>query len=275
MTLLGINDAGDCYYGTGFFKSTLYVAGFDGQTGKLSTRPKPITGRNFNLGGSWSPDGEYLAYTSQVGVLPNLEMKVVIRSIKTGEERQMTPKELLKDYLGYWWEPQWFPDSRSLFLGTLDGKLHRMDIRTFEVRPLLGGQSVLPYRTGAKRAAALAPDGRTIYYWERDPKGQETHILRRDLDGSAEKEVCRLYGDIDGQRRFRPMAVACCSRVAYAATVSGDGGKKRSFAIMTVGVSGGEPKEVYKTSEARNRRDSQLERGRALGAFQPATRRRL
>ncbi|MBI4906039.1 MAG: PD40 domain-containing protein [Acidobacteria bacterium] len=245
-TLLGLSDAGDCYYTTSFIDFTLYAAGFDTQTGKLSARPKPITESYANIGGAWSPDGQYLAYSSQVGVLPKIEMKLVVRSTKTGEERRWTAREAVKGLLPYWWGwgLQWFPDSRSLLLGTLEGGLYRVDVRTFEARPLLGGQIVLPSGNGATRTAALSPDGNTIYYWEREAKAQDTMVLQRDLQGGEPREICRLSREIGG-----PLSISRDgTRLLFPAVTTSSASGEHSFAIMTVAVGGGEPKELYRTT---------------------------
>jgi Tol biopolymer transport system component len=250
--LIGMTDAGDCYYRVGYVAFTLYVTGFDSQSGKVTTRPTAITDRNLNLGGTWSPDGEYLAYTSQVPVASSFEMKLVVRSTKTGQERTMTAKELLQDDLPYWWQPQWFPDSHSLLLGTMNGKLHRLDVRTFEVRPVLGGESLYGstglWANGMRRAATLSPDGHTLFYNDSDASGEEMRIYRRDLDGGAAQELCRLPGRTVGflsVSRAGGRLLFANRRVESAA----DGEKKQSYTIMTLATTGGEPQVLYRTSD--------------------------
>jgi Tol biopolymer transport system component len=250
--LIGVTDAGDCYYTVGYAIFTLYVTGFDSQSGKITTRPAPITDRNLNIGGTWSPDGEHLAYLSQVPISGGFEMKLVVRSTKTGEERSMTPKELLRDYLPYWWQPQWFPDSHSLLLATMNGKLHRLDVRTFEVHPVLEGESLYGstglWANGIRRAAALSPDGRALFYKDNDASGDEMRVYRRDLDGATAQELCRLPGRMVGflsvSRDGRRLLFA---NRRVEATEGGE--KKQSFAIMTLPTSGGEPKVLYRTSD--------------------------
>src|ERR1017187_6362615 len=77
----------------------------DPQTGKLTSPSKRITNRLFNGGAAWSPDGESIAYYSW----QNDERHIVIRSAKTGEERDFLPKLTPLSH-----QPVWFPDGRSL-----------------------------------------------------------------------------------------------------------------------------------------------------------------
>ena len=236
--LLGVTDAGECYFQTAFLRSTLYTAVFDGQSGKMTARPRAMTDRDFNLGGAWSPDGEYFAYTAEVGALPYVQLEVVIRSTKSGEERRLTRKQFPdKDVAEQ--TPQWFPDSRSLLLQTWTGTLYRFDVRTSDLRPLLGGVSL--------HSAKLAPDGHTIYHAARDVKTQETRILKRDLEGGVETEICRFKQNIVGSFSVSPDGSRLVFSVADAAT-----GNQPGSAIMTVATSGGTPKELYKTSKRPN-----------------------
>lgn len=232
--LLGVTDAGECYYQTAFLGSTLYTAVLDGQSGTMTSRQKAITDRDFNLGGAWSPDGEYLAYTAEVGALPRIQLEVVIRSMKTGEERRLGRNQFPNVDLAEQ-TPQWFPDSRSLLLRTWTGKLYRFDMRTSDLQSLLEGVSLDDDRS---RSARLAPDGHTIYYASRDAKAQETRILKRELAGGAETEICRLKQYIAGSFAVSPDG----SRLVFPVR-----DKEPGSAIMTIATAGGSPKELYRS----------------------------
>jgi len=164
--LLSVSRDGDCYYQTGTIARELYVSGIDLRTGKPTSTAKQISSRGLTGGAVWSPDGESLAYYAMPIRQGDATVRVVIRSTRTGVERELSPKEPLNLYS---WYPQWFPDSRSLFVHSRDGKLRQLDVRTGEYRPLLGGVTISPYHDGAANPqyqayVILSPDGRSIYY---------------------------------------------------------------------------------------------------------------
>jgi hypothetical protein len=146
----------------------------DPQTGKLTSPSKRITNRLFNGGAAWSPDGESVAYYSW----QNDERHIVIRSAKTGEERDFLPKLTpLSD------QPVWFPDGRSLLLHSYDGKLTQVDVKTGDCRVLLEGARVTPYPFHPAGYAAFDTDG---------PK--QTRVVRFDLQDKSEKEISHFDG---------------------------------------------------------------------------------
>jgi Tol biopolymer transport system component len=221
----------------------VYVAGVDVQTRKITAQPRKITSRHVNFGPSWSPNGEYLAYSAWFGMPEDPgPLKVLIRSVKTGEERELVPKEPFRLWCD---RPQWFPDSRSLLMESwANGDLRRIDVRTSEVRPLLQLPNPDPENWGVREAVILAPDGQTVYYLDRKPKASQTRILRRDLHGGPETEVCRVTADFTGSLSVSPDGDRLMFQVnSYG---GGDGGRKPSFAIMMVAAGGGEPREVYR-----------------------------
>ena len=245
--LLGVSHDGGCYYQTGTIARELYVAGIDPQTGKPVGTPKQITSRGLTGGAAWSPDGENLAYYAMPIRQGDAATRVVIRSTRTGGERELSPKEPLNLYS---WYPQWFPDSRSLFVHSRDGKLRQLDVRTGEYRPLLAGVTISPYRDGAANPqyqayVILSPDGRSIYYQVRDQEAQQIRILRRDLQGGPEKELCRVRADL-----VRGLSVSRDGgQLVFVERWQGEtGDRKPSWAIVTLSAGGGEPKEVYRSS---------------------------
>ena len=163
----------------------------DPQTGKLTSPSKRITNRLFNGGAAWSPDGESIAYYSW----QNDERHIVIRSAKTGEERDFLPKLTpLSD------QPVWFPDGRSLLLHSYDGKLTQVDVKTGDCRVLLEGARVTPYPFHPAGYAAFdtdvifAADGRSIYYFAAQDGPKQTRVVRFDLQDKSEKEISHFDG---------------------------------------------------------------------------------
>jgi Tol biopolymer transport system component len=245
--LLDVTGDGDYLYQTATLTRDIYLAEIDSRTGKLTSRPNRITSRDANGGAAWSPDGEFLAYYR--GTSGNRVAALMIRSVRTGEEHELSPKGALNLTS---WLPQWFPDSRSLLVHSWDGTLRRLDIRTGEYRTLLGSPVIQTYSTGPTKryypSVILAPDGRTIYFLARDRGTGQTRILRRGLDLGPEKEVCRLNAETIRDLSVSPDG----GRLVFLRSVveSGSGPEKKlTWSIMTVSSGGGEPKEVYKSSE--------------------------
>jgi Tol biopolymer transport system component len=241
--VLDVTPEGDCYYRTATITRDLYVAGVDPQSGKLTTQPKQITSRDLSYGAAWSPDGEQLAYLASRGQREPRKLVVVVRSGKNGEERELSPKDPLNVYSE---KPQWFPDGRSLFVHSWDGKLHQFDVQTGELRPFLESVEITPYgdaagNVGYNTYVTLSPDGRAVYYLEWDREAHQTRILRLGVQDGTAKELCRLDADNVGHLSVSPDG----SHLAFLRS------RKKPvevWTIMTVATTGGEPKEVYRAS---------------------------
>jgi Tol biopolymer transport system component len=148
---MGLTKDGSLYYGIESWIRDEYVASFDFASGKLLKAPIPVsqhfTGRN--TGGAWSPDGKFLAYFSRHhllnGVAPVVPDTIVIRSVETGQEREITPK--LK-FMAWIIGVSWSADGRSLYVtGRTSnglGGIFKIDARTgdatilFKSTPQLG-----------------------------------------------------------------------------------------------------------------------------------------
>ncbi len=76
----------------------VYDAVIDSDKGQVISAPKRMIESNvgWNGGAAFSPDGKYMAYVSQRGVLsPHVswgQQSLIIRDLQTGEERELTPK---------------------------------------------------------------------------------------------------------------------------------------------------------------------------------------
>jgi Tol biopolymer transport system component len=241
-SLLAASPGGEYYVQTRSMAREIYVASVDSQTTSVVSPPRQVTAGNNNGGAAWSPDGESLAYYSIRGRADDQTFKIVIRNSRTGEEREVPLKE--EPNLPAF-RPQWFPDSRSLFVHSFDGRLRRLDVKTGEFTPLLEQAKIAPYHDKTPYTlyfsyVLLAPDGRAIYYLVRDADANQTRILTRNLEGGPESEVCRLtVGGIPG------VAISPDGHsLVYA--VGGGNGTGPSGSVWTVPTSGGEPKEIYR-----------------------------
>ena len=234
--LVGISQNGDVYYETGHAIADIYSVDVDPQTGKLTSRPKRITTRYINGQAAWSPDGESLVYYSQRGRAPWIEggVSIIVRNMKTGEERTVPLRNplFLQPH-----HPYWFPDGRSVF-ASLFGRLIELDLQTGEDRQLLSPAALFPAPIG-QPTAALAPDGRSVYYLARGERTNETRLVVCNLDGSGQKELFQA-------RQIRLPAVSRDnSRVAFLAS-SSDGG----WAVFTAPTAGGTAKELYRQHDS-------------------------
>jgi len=241
--LLDVTRGGECYYQTSPRTEDLYVAGVDPQTGKLASRPKKITTSGAHAGAAWSPDGEYLAYYAVPADRgPSSPM---LRSIRTGQERGLVPR-----FVNIGITPQWFPDSRFLFVSPPAGKLAQFDIQAGESRPWLESVT-LPhfYQDDSGMAnyisVVLAPDARAVYYLTNDREAHQTSIFRLDAQDGSKKELCRT--DLVTGLAVSPDG----SRIAFVKTrteAAPGVEPKPVWSIMTLPTSGGEPKEVYRVA---------------------------
>ena len=251
---IGFTRSGSFYYGLVIRTSDIYTAEFDAATGKVLTQPENATQRfvGSNSSPAWSPDGQYLAYISHNRhwlASPRPEV-VTIRSLKTGEERDLPSK------LSFLWGPlRWSPDGRSILVSGKDWKLQhglfRVDAQTGEVTPIV-------YRDYPEISDhAWFPDGKRLLYsykldqsdetasaapWAVPPFLRTDTIVIRDLETGREKEVFQSpvgskIDDIalspDGQQ------VALTLREK----------ETRSSALKVLPIAGGEASELVRAKE--------------------------
>ncbi len=183
ITPIGFTPAGSFYYGLTVGTGDVYTAEFDLATGKVLTDPQIATQRyvGWNISPAWSPDGQYLAYISRKQ-RPEI---ITIRSLKTGEERDLSPK------LPFMWGPiRWSPDGRSIIVSGKDSKarhgLFVIDAQTAKAIPLEMWQGMIDI-------SAFFPDGKRLLYrsWEGEAGALTQTILVRDLESGRETEFFR------------------------------------------------------------------------------------
>jgi Tol biopolymer transport system component len=183
--LLAITRSGALYYVSGGDTRNIYTVDVDANM-KVKTAPSLATDRfvNSNFNPVLSPDGQHLAYYSdRTG-----SRVLVIRSLKTGEEREV-PGRLL-----WGGRVRWFPDSRSVFVPLRDlqsdrTKYYRVDTVSGSAELLLDVKQTL--------SSDLSPDGKSIYYI--GYRNVETSLIisdqqaqlliRFDIDSRRETEV--------------------------------------------------------------------------------------
>jgi Tol biopolymer transport system component len=231
---LGVSDSGSLYTHARLGGRDIRVATVDFETGKLVSQPvnpaKSFMG--FDHTPEWSPDGKYLLYASNRQATGNNRV-IAIWSAETGQLREIQPR------LNYWEWPQWAPDGRSLIAEGQDLKnrqgAYRIDAQTGEATPIVMSE------TGRRLAnPQWSPDGTRLYYRDR-PGTDSFSFVERDLASGNEREIIRrattnlFYLNLSPDGRF-------------IATTYDDRSSK-SFVLLLIPVSGGEPRELLRVSQ--------------------------
>ena len=181
MSPMGFTREGSLYYGLSADSTDVYVASIDPSTGKLLAPPakaiRQFEGRNDSP--AWSPDGKSLAYVS-VRPSPGSSRRrriLVIRSVETGQERELYPEALLQHL-------RWSPDGRSILCGR---SLQLINVKTGDVSGLVQFD---PANTIRIIDAAWSPDGKAVFYiYIRTAVGAVMRIRAHDLETGKEKEL--------------------------------------------------------------------------------------
>jgi len=190
---LGLSRDGQLFYGISTGSSDVFVAPIDPATGKVLGPPVKAVRKyeTFNASPDWSPDGQFLACHSTRGIPDNESPALLIRSMQTGEVRELTPKtpggRLAPYYL------RWSPDGRTIIGTGRDeeghvGALLSVDVRAGEAK-VLARADVQADGTGNIIAIDWSPDGRSVNFVR---IGKEfRRICNLDLGTGVEKEIVR------------------------------------------------------------------------------------
>ncbi len=175
---MGVTREGACFFG-------LRTGGTDVHVGDATASPSsaPLESRYAGRTSSpaWSGDGKRLAYLARAGT-ENFGQEariLVIREMKTGEERALTPK------LAHFENLKWSPDGRRILAGGSDSKGHAglfaIDVATGQTKPAVLGEE------GGYRGldGAWSADGKAVVY----VRGGS--VRWRDLDTRQERELYR------------------------------------------------------------------------------------
>jgi Tol biopolymer transport system component len=238
---LGFTDKGSLFYATETSWWDIYIASVDMETGELTSKPELLPSRGINTVPTWSPDGESLAYESRRTATGSFRVRpvLVIRSMKTGEEREIIPDRDIATW-GTSGDLRWSPDGRSiLWLPTYD--LHLIDVQTGHITA-----NVVTGKGEAIMGPTWSHDGKTIFYTRMRYEKEDwpCRIVALDLETRAERE---LYAS---GRRGGPLAVSPDGRqLAF----SGKG------SLMVIPTAGGKPRTLL-------RKDPNLESTDFFGA---------
>jgi Tol biopolymer transport system component len=205
MIPLGLTQNGSYYYGFLPGEGDVYIATLDPETGEVVIPPAKAVHsfEGFNHAPAFSPDGNRLAYVSLRPKASNINfMAIVIRSLETGEERELSPKLTVIGHFA-----SWSPDGRSIptsAWGTYGEKqsmgIYQIDTETSAATPV-----VLNNEQGhiAPIAPVWSPDGSKIFF-------------KRHGD-------IKLY-DLETEREWKPdFQLACGEGYGAGLAISPDG----------------------------------------------------
>jgi len=237
---IGFTPAGSFYYGLAIGTGDVYTAELDLATGRVLTEPQIATQRyvGWNTSPAWSPDGQYLAYISRnrhplAAQRPEI---ITLRSLKTGEERDLSPK------LPFMWGPiRWSPDGRSILVSCKDSKARHglclIDAQTAKATPIEMWQDTIDI-------PAWFPDGKRLLYrsWQREAGTITATILVRDLETGRETEFFRptpglIIDDIALSPDGRQVALTLLEK------------ETRSSVLKVLPVAGGDARELVRAKE--------------------------
>lgn len=172
---------GSFYYGLSAGIRDIYVGAVDPAPDKLPPEPRLASQRflGANRGPSWSPGADSMAYFMAPGGHGRLPTSLIVRDLKTGQER--TLRTDLRPNLNI--RPRWSPDGRWLLVNSRNERgrssLHQVNAQTGAMTPLVRDESLWGVWTA---------DGKALIYARDASPG----IIRiRDLVTGEDKELFR------------------------------------------------------------------------------------
>ena len=171
----------------------VYIAALDSATGQPLGAPALVSDRlrGSNTLPEWSPDGQHLAYLPGPGAPESGEPSniITIRSLETGQERELTPQLVFLEDTRL----RWSPDGRSFLVSGEEDDGHRglyqINAQTGDVTPIVVTSREHPPESRANRwHAEWSLDGKAIFYVY-DEDGQSCEIRIRDMETGEEGQV--------------------------------------------------------------------------------------
>ncbi len=182
---LGMTRDGKLYYGIHTGWCDVFVVPIDPATGKATGQPQKVIRKyeTFNSAPDWSPDGQFLVCRSSRGKMLSETPTLLIRSMQTGELREVNPK--ISWSLNFHFI-RWTSDGRSILAIGMDdkgkyGALLAIDVQTGEVKII-----ARPESDSAIYYPDCAIDGKSIYFIR---SGTLNRLIRLDLESGLEKEL--------------------------------------------------------------------------------------
>ena len=234
---MGFTRDGSFYYGIGNAESDVYVATIDFGAGKVLTSPIKTSLRyeGTNHAPIWSPDGKFLAYASQRS--GRQSYLLVIRTVETGEERDLSPATLAMAAAHAWGAPQWSPDGRSILVaGRTEGArspnygLHLVDVQTGNLTTILQDERGTNEWESGPRWPVFSKDGKHVYYM------RDRSIMALSLETRRESELYRANNYI---------ARLACSPDGQRLAFFEQSQAEQPAVLKTIRASGGDPHDLF------------------------------
>jgi len=188
---MGFTRNGSFYYGIRISLDDIYILSLDPATGGPAARAKKaaLLFEGSNSCPCWSPDGNYMAYTSVRSQGRSEPGILCIKSMISGEEREVHPSIKEFDTVA------WFPDGKFILIrGVAEGQrlgLFRVDIATGKAEAILILDDM-----GGFHGPVLSRDGKRIFYDLDDWKNDTFRIMSYDLETKQKKELIRSSSQI-------------------------------------------------------------------------------
>lgn len=188
---MGITRNGALFYSTGGPRRNVQVAELDANL-KVTKPPAPVSERYIDSSGraAWSPDGQYLAYYSITRPNRSGAVGLVIRSLETGEERDVPLRLLLAYDPEGTPPPRWFPDGGSVLVVAFPEQVEKPRTEYYRVN-IANGTAELVHSTSSRGQLSmkpdLSPDGKFLYY------GQDGKLVRHGLENRQTVELTNKF----------------------------------------------------------------------------------
>ncbi len=217
---MGFTRSGAFYYGVNNSVFDVRIAELDQASGKVVSPPQSAFRHGNTRAPDWSPDGRSLA----VGVSSG--QAVIIRSMDSGEERELRVGERTVKWGGL----RWTPDGKAVVVQASeagkDAYLIRIDVQTGQVT------SLMPFPAMNWQGFDFSHDGNSIFYSNgarfvsRDVRsGQETQIVQKPglFAGVVSPDGQRLLiATSDGKRQVLLVMPAAGGQAREVASVDGE-----------------------------------------------------
>jgi Tol biopolymer transport system component len=234
---MGLTRQGAFYYCVRAGFSDVYVAALDAVTGAVLSPPAPLSPRfvGWNRSPDWSADGRSVAYASQRESSPRsvgwMGGTIVVRSLASGEEREIAPR------LEYWGLlVRWSPDGRSFLVVGRDTK-GQSGIFTLSAKT---GEATLAVRQdppGYVQFPGWSSNGKSLFYLRTTPEASNRLHIRNLATG--EDRV--VFAQSTNNAALSPDGRSMVVRLHQ----PGD----RTSVLAIVPVGGGEAKELLRVMQ--------------------------